>query len=48
LVAMIILNVFGVASDNPRLHAVIAVIALLAQILGFGVVLFQPGALSAA
>jgi hypothetical protein len=40
---MILLNVRGVTSDNPRLHAVIAAFALLSQILGFGLVQFRPG-----
>ena len=47
-VVMLILNVLGVTSDNPRLHAVIAAFALLSQILGFGLVLFRPGSLSVA
>jgi hypothetical protein len=46
-VLMLILNVLGATSDNPRLHAVIATSALLSQILGFGLVLFRPGSLSA-
>jgi len=47
LLLLFVLNVLGVVSPNPRLHALIASIALLTQILGFGTVLFRPGSLTA-
>jgi len=45
---MLVLNVLGARSDDPRLHAVIAALALLTQILGFGALMFRPGVLSPA
>mgnify|MGYP001415316145 CR=1 FL=1 len=43
---MIVLNVLGARSASPRLHEVIAVLALLTQFLGYGLVLFRPGMFS--
>jgi len=45
---LLVLNVLGATSANPRLHGTISILALLTQFLGFGVILFRPGALSAA
>lgn len=45
LVLVLILTVLGLASDRPRLHLVIAVTALLAQVLGFGALWLEPGAI---
>lgn len=41
---LLVFNVAGLFSADPRLHALIVVVALLANILGFGAVWFQPGA----
>lgn len=46
LLVVFLLNVLGVKSANPRLHGALSVVALLTQVLGFGAVLFRPGALS--
>jgi hypothetical protein len=43
---VLILNVAGVVSANQRLHGVIAVLILLAQVIGFGAVFFSPGGLA--
>ena len=39
---VLLLSLLGFASADPRLHGAIAVVALLTNILGFGVVLYQP------
>lgn len=44
LLIVFVLNLVGIASANPRLHAAIAIVTLLRQILGFGRVWFEPGA----
>jgi hypothetical protein len=46
LLIVFVFNLAGMASANPRLQAAIAVITLLARILGFGRIWFEPGTLS--
>jgi hypothetical protein len=47
LLLVFVLNVAGLASANPRLHGLIAVVVLGTQVLGFGRIWFEPEALLA-
>jgi hypothetical protein len=47
LLVVFALNVAGIVSANHRLHGVIAIVVLAAQVLGFGRLWFEPGSLSA-
>jgi hypothetical protein len=47
LVVVFVLNVIGLFSANPRLHATLVVIALLTNLVGFGSVWFQPDPVTA-
>jgi hypothetical protein len=47
LLLVFVLNVAGIFSANPRLHGLIAGVVLATQVLGFGRMWFEPGALSA-
>lgn len=42
MAALLLLNVLGVFSASPRLHGLIAVIAFLTNVLGFGAAFFEP------
>ena len=44
---LFVASVCGLISSNPRLHAIIALIAMAVVVLGFGSVLFEGGALRA-
>jgi len=46
LLFVLLVNLAGMRSAEPRLHAAIAILVLLNQILGFGAILFRPGALA--
>jgi hypothetical protein len=48
MAVLFLLNVLGVLSASPRLHGVLAVIAFLANLLGFGAAFFQPDMSAAA
>ncbi len=45
LLLVFVLNVAGIVSPNPRLHGLIAIVVLVAQVLGFGRIWFEPGTL---
>ena len=43
LMALLVLGIIGVATDNRKAHGIIIAVALPIQVIGLGAAMFNPG-----